>query len=333
LRQFNRLQVGRETTKGTLVAATRQLIGDHDMVEVMEFYRSNYPAGIVAPVGGAGVVVSRGTTISTESELSAEEVLWPLLTGVKGQVAPVATGSEQLWTFTPEHLTGVKTLDTATLEMVRSDGVTNHYYGEAGYGMARSFGFDWTFNEVAKMKWELFGRARQTGTPTAALTPYTSREALVSNLCAIYLDTSWATLGTTLQQCVIRSVSYEYMTGLEPDYTMDGRTDADFCDHMVKEPGSKLTLELEFDSYGSTLFGKYRANELCYIRLKNTGSTITTNPKMVQVDGAYRFDAPPSFSETDDQVLMTATLEGVYDATGLKWAEFQVRNTLAAAGL
>lgn len=333
VKAFRKLQIGMESTKGTLVAATRVLPGNHHLSEGIQFYRSPHPRGVRATVGGAGVITRKGCEIDFDTELTAEEILWFLLTGIKGAVTGVNASSDYTWTFTPQLTTGVPTLDAATVEFILADGATNHYYGEAGYAMTSSFKIEWSADNATdpvKLSAKMFARARQTDTPTGSLAVYTGREPLVPALSKHYLDTSWSGLGGTQLTGIIRSGSLEVMTGLSPDYTADGRSDKDFVKHSVGLLGGKLALTMEFDSVGASRFGNYRANDVVYIRNQFLGSTVAVNPRKVQIDGAYRFVDTPSFSENGEQVLMSANLEAVYDETGTKILEFVVLNGLSA---
>jgi hypothetical protein len=335
LTQFERLQLGIEvvTTKGTAVPATRQIVGNHAFSEEQDFYRSPYPAGFLANVGGAGTIMRKGVAVDIDTELSAEDVLWPLMTGVLGSVTPSTVDtSGKSWLFTPQLTTGVKTIQSATAEFIRGDGTTNHYYGESSYLMTESFKFDWNFNQIAKMGARMFGRARQTDTPTSSLVPYATREALASNTLTIYWDTTYAGLGGTPVTGIVRSCSFDCKTGYEPDYTIEGRTDVDMTVHKVGPITANLSMVLEFDATAAAKFVLYRSNSLVYIRLKNTGSLCgaVSAVRTVQVDGAYRFTASPTFTQDGSQVLMNATLESVYDTTGTKTLEFTAINALAA---
>lgn len=336
LQVFDRLQVGIEvvSTKGTLVAATRQIIGNHGWSEEQDFYRSPYPEGYRATPGGAGVIMRKGVSLDIETELSAEDVLWPLMTGVLGSVTPtVSDVSAQTWVFTPQLTTSVATIQSLTAEFLRGDGVTNHYYGESGYMMTESFGFEWAYNQVAKMKAKLFGRARQTDTPTAALVPYPTREALVSNTLIVSLDTTWAGLGGSALSGIVRSASFDCITGYAANYTLAGRADVDHTGHKVGIIGGTLNLVMEFDAAGAAAaLTNWRANNIVFIRLKNTGSLAgaATVSRGVQVDGAYRFVSTPTFSVDGEQVLVTASLEAVRDTTANKILEFTAINKLAA---
>lgn len=314
---FRVLQIGAESTKGTLVAATRQIVGDHVAGEEQDFYRSPYPTGVRANTGGAGTIVRKGMSFDINTELTPEEILWAFETGLKGGISPSTVDTNaKLWTYTPELTTGVPTIKTATIEAVQSDGVTNHYYGEAGYCMCQSFKMDWAFNQIAKLNMKFFGRARQSGTPTGSLTPYTGRESLASNQLAVSWDTTYGGLGGTAFTGLVRSASLEVMTGYAPDYVLDGRTDVDMGLHKVGRCTMKLSIVCEFDATAAAKFALYRTNSIVYIRLRNNGSLIgaVSALKYVNVDSGYRFTVQPQFSADGDQILCSFELESVNTA-------------------
>lgn len=329
---FRKLQIGMESTKGTLVAATRVLVGQHRFAENINFYRSPYPRGVRATVGGAGVITRKGVTLDIQTELTAEEILWFLLTGIRGAVSGADSSGDVTWTFTPQ-LTSVVTLDAATLEFLLGDGTTNHMASECGYAMTESFKIDWSAdspNDPVKLSAKMFARARQTTTPTGSLTPYSTREPLVPALSKHYLDTSWSGLGGTQMTGLCRSGSIEVMTGVSPDYTGDGRSDKDLTEHNVGSLSAKQTMVWEFDANGASRFANYRANDIVYIRNQFNGSTVVAAARKFQIDGAWRFVDTPTFQENGEQILMSANLEAVYDDTGTKILEFVALNGLTA---
>lgn len=331
IRPLRKMQMGIEGTKGTLVAATRVIVGDGVLIERRQRYRSTYPRGYRANVGGAGVLVKQWSEIAVDTELSAEQILWPLRTGVRGSVSGTNSNNAFTYTFTPQLNTGVVTLDSATVEFTQSDGSSAHYYGEAGYAMTESFKIDSTPEDIAKLSWKMFGRARQTDTITGALTEYSSLETLVGQLLSVYCDTTWAGLGGTQLTGIQRAVSFDCTTGLKPDFTADGRSDKDFSKHSVNSLAAKLNITWEFDSVGAARYASYRANDIVYIRLKWTGGTAgDAGTKTVQIDGAYRFVDDPQFSYDGDQVLASFNLESVLDTTSSKTLEFTAINSLSA---
>lgn len=330
IQPLNRIALGIESTKGTLVAATRLLECNGAVTEVVDYYRSNYPVGYRSNTGGAGAIVRKGMGVAIETDLTAEEILWPLLTGIRGAVTPTGAGADKTWTFAPQLTTGIPTIDTATIEIIRSDGSTNHYYAEAGYGMTSGFTIEWNFNQAAKLSWNMFGRARQSDTPTGSLVVYTTREILVSNLLAFYLDTTWAGLGGTQLTGLMRSARLEVTTGFTEDYTLDARTDRDFVKHAAGRLTARLSFTMELDATAAARLTEYRANTNVFIRLKSTGSNVDSLPRTVQIDGAYRWLGVDMNGLDADQLLVTANLESVLDPTSTKTLEFVAINALAA---
>lgn len=312
---LDKAQLGIESTAGTLVPATRIVQANWDLVEEMDLYQSDYPQGVRSNVGDVGAIMRKGMTVDFETDLNAEEVLWPLMTGIRGSVTPTAAGSANTWVFTPQLTTGALTIQTATVELMHSDGATNHYYGEFGHALTSRIGMSWAFNEPAKLNWSMFGRARQTGTATAALAVYPTREILASNSLAMYQDTTWAGLGTTQVTGTTRSVTLDITTGMSPDYTLDARADKDFGTYNVGRLAATLEIVQEMNAAGAATFANYRANDKLFIRLKDTGSAVSAAVKTVQLDGCYRFTESPTFDRDGDVVTVTYNLESFYDAT------------------
>lgn len=327
---FDKVQAGIESVKGTALAATRVLVGEGVYFEEQDMYRAAYPRGYRATPGGAGTILQKRARLEMNADLSAEQILWPLLTGIKGAVTPSASASLQTWVFTPQLTTSVITLDTATIEYMQGDGTTNHFYGESAYCFTTGFKISSAFGNVPKLSWTMAGRARQTDTPTAALVPYTTLEELTHPLLKVYNDTTWAGLGGTQLATIVRSANFECMTGVMPDYTADGRADKDMTKHSVGSLGGKLSLVLEMDSVGAAQFTNFRSNALQYIRLIWTGRTISAGVSTVQIDGAYRFVSDPKRSSDGEQNIVTAELEAVEDDTSTKILEFTAKNALAA---
>lgn len=331
IKPLEKLQLGIETDKGTLVAATRVIVGENRLIEHRERYRSTHPRGVRATVGGAGVLTKQWCEVSVETELSAEQILWPLMTGIRGSVSGSSANNAYTYTFTPQLTTGIITINSATVEFLESDGSTNHIASEAGYGMTESFRIEATPDDIATLSWTMFTRARQTTTPTGALTPYSTLEELPGSLLQLFLDTSWSGLGGTQLSGIWRSMSLEVTTGLMPDSPNDGRADKDFSKHLVNSLAARLSLTLELDAVGAARYQDFRDNDIVFIRLLFTGGAVgDADVKTVQIDGAYRFVGDPTFPDDGDQKLVALELEAVYDPTGTKILEFVVINGLAA---
>lgn len=335
IQPFSMLQIGVETTPGTLVAATRQLVGKGHYKEEQDVYHPTYPRNKRATVGGAGTIIRKGSMLDFESDLSFEQINWFLSTGLKGITPPtVGVDGEYIWIYSPD-LAAVPSLKAATVEVIRGDGTTNHYYREFGYAITQKLGLEWKANEIAKLKATMFGRAPQSGTATGSLSAATGLEEMPSNLLKVYIDDTWAGLGGTQLQCSVRSANVELDFGNKPDYTLDGRADLDNCQPQYGKIGATAALVLEFDSVGAAAaFTKARSNSLRYLRLIQLGSLIGgTTYKALKVDMACRFVSMPDDPDAQadgDTLLVGLALEAVYDTTSGKIYEVTTTNALVA---
>lgn len=331
IKPFRKLQLGLEATSGTLVAATQQLLGEWAYGEEDDRYRAGYPRGVNANVGGAGVSLRKGVSLSVEGDLTAEEMPWLLGSGVKGGIAGgTVADSAYTRTYTPQLTTAPTGPDTVTMEFVESDGSTNHVARKAGYGFLDGFEISSSLTENVKLKHDWRLRASQTSTPTSSLGPMTGIEPLVHGLAKFYVDTTYAGMGGTQLTGIVHNVTFKYMSPFEPKYTMDGRSDLDFTGlHISRGFRATLDITCELDATGATAWvTAWRSNLLRYIRQDYLGSLIgVTAVKTVRIDGAYRFVAPPTYDE--ETRIVTASLESVYDTTGTKTLDFVVINAIA----
>lgn len=302
LDQFRVMQVGIESTKGTAVAATKKIRGNFTPNEKISRYYSAYPQGYRANTGGVGVPVSKGFSGTLETELTFEEILWFLQTGLRGSVTAVGAGTDKTWTFDPE-LTTHPTLQTMTVEYTETDGTTNHVAREAAHVMTTSYKIDNAFNAETKFSAEVFGRYPAVSTPTSSLSVYANREIAVSNQAKVWVDTTWAGLGTTLLAgSTLRSATLEVTTGLSEDYTLDGRSDLDMTGYRVGLVSAKLDMVMELNAASAAIIGNWRAGDVRFVRLSNFGSLITGSIyKEVRHDLALRLvgDAPVVSTDGD----------------------------------
>jgi hypothetical protein len=327
LQALRRLQLGKETTAGTVVPATVAIPAMWEQDEQVSAGKLKSVTGYrIAPANGP--IVSRAFGLKVDTELTAEEILWPLLTGL-ANVTPSGSGPAYTWTFSPA-LGGHANVATATAECVKTDGATNHYVAIVPYCFTQKFSIEWNASDIAALKWEMAGRARQGGAPTADINPYASREPLVGGLARVYLDSSWASLGTTQLSGVVRSGTLEVTTGLVPVQTVDGRADLDFTKHSSGELEASLELVLELDATGSAQYQRYRDNGTAFIRVRFEGTPIGGQPRYVQFDGFWQVDGQPKSSVDGQQELVGIKFRLVRDTVSGNALVVTVRNGLQA---
>lgn len=331
--QFRVVQAGIEGTKGTAVPATKKLRGDLVPTERHTRYYSQFPQGFRANPGGTGVEVGAGWSAVFNSELTFEEILWFLQTGLRGSVAGAAgAGDEVEWTFSPQ-LTSEPTLQSMTLDYTESDGSTNHVAREVPYVMTKGYRVDWAINQEARFSADLFGRVSASAAPTAALSYYAEREIAKANMLSVYMDSAWDDLGDTLLSGNVRSASLAVMFGNEEDMNLEGRSALDMTGHRYGLVAATLSLGLQLNAAGAAALGNWRAGDARFVRLEQLGSEIALPGgvfKTIRHDLAVRFTGDEPQRQVDGQYRnVTIAMETFLDPTSSKTLEVYVQNTLA----
>src|SRR5690606_31834426 len=147
------------------------------------------------------------------------------------------------------------------------------------------------------------------------------------NLFKVYVDSTWAGIGSTQKSALIRSARLEVNTGRAPDYTLDGRADLDMTQIQSGEDISgTLSLVCEYNADGDTLYDSWESGEsgIQFIQLIATDSTNT-----LEIDMAVRLTGV-AFREEDGLRLLELTGELVYDPTSTEQINFVVTNGISA---
>lgn len=153
-------QIGKETTPGTTVAATRRMYFGPDSRLSRE--RAPRPHRFATASRDNVRAFTLGPTMvggTLKLPLSASEIIELLLMGIKGGVTPTGAGAAKLWTFTPGT-----SLDAATLEW--DDGAR---VWEAGGCYVNKLKISGNVKEETTVEAELFGINLAAATLTGSL--------------------------------------------------------------------------------------------------------------------------------------------------------------------
>jgi hypothetical protein len=309
---FRKVQYGKESTRGTAVAATKMWMGTATIPKDRE------------PVHPADALGLRARSARTEIlQLLADPVTLamseayyqglPLLFGttLRGGVTATETTGSQLdyaWNFSPS-LTAAAAPDTVTLEVGDND---QNY--EIEYLMGKMISIDWAFGENAfvNVSGEYFGRQVTKSTATAALTRPTVT-AMNANTGKIYLDTAWAGLGTTQLTSFLRSGSIQIATGNHPKWLGGGNKTFDsYGEGYLEVTGS---LVMEGGAGAIARFDDFQAGTAKAMRLIWTGPQIGTGVyHKLQIDLFMAIDEViPLSGFADGNTLYTLAFSGVTD--------------------
>jgi hypothetical protein len=299
--------VGRETTRGTLAAATRVLRGQGSIQEERVTFRSEAPHGVRVRGGSTGVIVKRGTSWKYDSDLSLEELLWFLTTGV-ASVTPTGSGP-YTWAFAPALGSALESqIGTMTIEYVETDGSVNQYVAGCAYAVTQELSIEAQPGEVTRLSASGIAQARQSVTPSSTATPYSPRTTVPGSLWEVYWDGTWAGRGTTKLGSVT-NMSFDLKTGWDADWTLEGRSSLDWARLRpgVIEATCKLTVEL--DAIGAARIADWRADTPAAVRLKAAPSANAS----IQIDLWGRLQDDLSLGEDGEVTTVDLTLEAFYD--------------------
>lgn len=288
---FRKIQYGLENpaAHGTAVAATDVFPGkivvpvDRKIVfpELTTGRRARSQAGIVNQIHVDGFTMSLDPGIFQ---------MLPLLfsCGIKGAITPVEQTPDQddyLWDFT-HSLTATNAPDSATVEF----GDDTQAY-EIEYAMARSYKIAGNLGEDAPVtvEAELFGKQISTASFTGSLAPV-AYEYMHANMSKLWIDSTWATLGTTQKTGLLQGFSVEIQTGVHPKFHAAGVKT--MTSHGQGYLDCVATLTLEGNSDADAIWDDFRAGTKRAIRLQVLGSQIGSgDPYSLEIDMFGQFES------------------------------------------
>ena len=344
IKMATRIQVGKETTRGTAVAATRMILtkdATYRNLESLETFEGQMH-GTLARTTVAPVITRNHTEFEISNDLDFEQVLLFLLSGMKGGVTPTTPGrgEARLWTFTPS-VTADPLPDAYTIEFAERDmdASANELELEAPYGITTQIELSGGDEGVPQINASMVARKSvlSTSTPSLALPTITHP----SNLqWAAYIDGKWAKLGTTQITGQIYGSTWRFGDFIKPVYYQDGRSALDFSNYEFGPRLAELSLDVVLDPASGGLVptedGNKSAGTLRFVRMQVTGSAFVSPDnglsRFIQLDGAY-YHAEDSMQERggdrDGNVVTRVHLLSAYDSTQAQDVQVAVQNNLA----
>ena len=320
-------QYGKESTRGTLVAATRVWTGEAFVI------KSDTSLGRVEDEVFGVRAASRRPNVQqnlfegtiTNNHGIFQQLPFLFLHGLKGGV----TGSEvtpgqgdYLWTFDPSF-TAANSPNSFTSEFD-----FNGQEWEAGYCMFNEYRISGEISQgpdpsPVKIEADFFGRSMAKSTKTGSLSLHTPT-GMNAKLARLYMDTSWAGVGGTELASQLRSFDLTIMTGVHPNF--NGSADTEFTHHSESIIGWNLGFTVESGSEAATLYDAHRAGTTKYFRLDIVGPQIGSG-----TNHRFRFDgsglvteANPDGSDDRGDNLSSFSISDLYDDTGAKLMKLAV---------
>ncbi len=322
------VQMGRETTPGTAVAATTVWRGPYGGPQDDRNRESaEEDIGLLVPAKRSYDTWQGVSLPIPETKLTFEQVAHLFEGGIQ-TATPSGTNPTitRLYKWSTDG-TAQPTIKTYTLEAANTLAIAD------GKKIPFSWVSDFTLSGKAKEAWAMGGTWQgQRFTPLSAFTSAVAKPTVeVARFASskLYIDASGGTIGTTQLSGVFMGFSIKVNTGIEWVPVGDGNLYAIAIKRGRPDITYSLTLELEQDSSVSTVATERAAFEADSYRLMRV-EILGTGTKNVMIDLAGRYTsvgAPSKEGETNT----TVTFEGHadYSTTDDLFANFTVINAVA----
>jgi len=326
VKALRRLQLGRETTAGTPVAATTIWRGTGVIEDQRETVFVAEDIGYLSGVDRSYQPKLLGALALESVPATFEQLPHLLEMGVKavGTGAADGAGSDKIYAY-PLPTTAANTLKTYTIE-----GGDDQEAEEMEYCFAPDLTLEGKAGEAVMMSATIQGRQVIVSAFTALA--LTTVEEILFSKGKLYIDLVSGTLGTTQKSNTLLDMSLKLATGWIPVWTADGQLYFTF----VKSTPPEVVLSLTFEHDGTAAAEKvnWRAQTPRLIQLKFEGAAVQTagttySKKTLIVNLAGKWEKFDALGEQDGNDIIKATFRARYNATAAKYAELIVVNELA----
>lgn len=340
VKALRRLQLGRESTAGSIVAATTVWRGEGTIedVRVVEFPVEDI--GLL-PITTRSYQPAYGSKIAlTATPATFEQLPHIFEMGIKTVTGSSdGSGSDYIYTYTmPVGSSTAMYLTPSTssnpIKSYTIEGGDNNEAEVSEFCHVTDFELSFKAGEAVMISANIMGRqvALQAFTGSSAATTPTVTEILASK-GKVYIDSTTGTVGTTQITNEILEGSLKVKTGLKAVQTADGSLAFSF----VKGVRPEVTLDLTFEH---STFAKaekvyWRSNTPRLFQLKfegdalgTPGSVYTYKTLIAKLAGTYeKFSA---LKDEDGDDTITATVRGGYNSTAALFCQFIVVNELSS---
>lgn len=306
IQDFTYLNLGKETTRGTPVAPTRQLQVQTTGVFEPDFNLSFHEGERYGRRSRVRRATSQGESVLFHAKTSDGFPFdsWPfLLSQLKGGLTGTGAGADKTWGPVVPSMTALNNPESYSLDV--GDDVQNW---RLQYSMLTRWKQIGGLNSLTDVEFDGFAqRAVKTAKATpAAVTPVHPK----SELWTWKFATTFAGLaGASIQPNLVKDHELEVFTGLLPDSTQDGNPY--FGQHVETDITGTIKLTVESTAFAITEFyDKWASATLDFVRLKNTDPTVLGGSfYSLQHDFGVFWDKPAVISSEDRGI-------NLYEITG-----------------
>lgn len=328
VKRLRRIQLGRESTPGTSVAATTvwrgpALMALDDRVMIMP----DENIGLSSPTTRIYNPKLQANLDFPETEATFEQQQHIYESGIQTTTINAdGAGTGKIGIYT------LPSGDAGSLKHYTIEGGDNKVEEDVEYAFTTEFTLSGKINEAIKTSHKMTGRQNTVASFTGSLTVPTVNEMLF-NKSKLYIDAVGGTIGSTQITNTWIGFSLKVITGWKAQFTGDGNLYFSFPDFV----GARATLELDLlhNATSAAQREAWRARTPKQIRIKTEGPALTTPGSysyythLIDGAGVYTSFGAPN-EENEGSNAHKAVFEFGYDPTAAKFLAFTTVNQNAS---
>jgi hypothetical protein len=322
---FHYANIGKETTRGTPVAPTRQLYVEGTGVLEPDLgikYHEAENAGRRTRIRRATATTEDvNVNLAWADGVSYDDLVIPI-SQIKGGLTGTGAGADKTWTFVPS-MTAANAPESYSLDT--GDDVQNW---RVQYLMARSWKIAAARGDLTSLELDCFGQRAIKG---AKATPGTNAGVKIpGDLWTIKFASSIATLGAaSIQTNFLLDFELEVFTGLRWRHYLDGNPYGG--QHVETDISGSLNLTVESTALAvSEFYDKAAAQTLDFVRLKATGPSLGASNYSAQFDAPILWELPKPIGAEEEGINLWKIVGHIADDGTTGSIQGIVVNSLAA---
>ena len=333
VKTLRRIQFGKETTAGTLVAATTRWRGTGLLKDIHEVEETNEEIGIIGGADRTDIVKVGGSVELASSPLTFEQLPYILAMAFGGPVTGTAdgVGTDKIYTTT------IPTTSQPTLVTYSIEGGDNFEVETLNYAHCTKFSITGAPGKPVMLSASLQGQqvARKSGGFTGAATVPAVTQALFQK-SKVYLDAIGGSAGTTQVANAVLGYKIDVSINTVWKYTADGNLYPSFpvyTDHEIK---GEITFEHDTAVDGSTgAKVDWRAQTPKMLQIKIEGDTVATGgttyqKKTILINLPIKWKVADPLGDMNKNDTIKMQFRSRYNATAATAGSIVVVNELTA---
>lgn len=332
IKRLRRIQLGKEATPGTAVAATTRwrggasMLDDQRKIEEIEEW-----AGIIDGADRTAMVQLLGMIALDEIAATAEQFQYLLVMALGGPTTGAADGggSDKIYT------TNIPTTAKPTAVPYTLQGGDDFEVEQLEYAVCTKFSLKWAMGQTLRMAGTLMGRqvARLSGGFTAIAIPAVGE--LPAQKGKLYMDAIGGAYGTTQVSNTLIAGQLDVETYWKPVFTMDGNLYFGYPSYAGHKISGQLSYLNDTAADGNTgAMVDFRNQTPKLMRLDWTGDAVTTpgttySQKHIIADLPVKLLNPGPLGDDNGNDIRVFKFRSRYNLTAGNAGKFIVVNELA----